>query len=636
LLSAAASRRLPDPTVTVLFLFAAAVLSATALIFAACLRPRSAVSLVLAAYLLGITEIVVLTEVLSPFGWIGPLGYALGEALLLAAALVCAWRFGAPVRIPRVSLRESSRAHPLVAALAGVAGLAFLYEAFIGLSTPPNDWDSMVYHLPRAATWLQQGSISYIADAPTQQLNIFPPNWDFQLLYTMALSGSDTFATLPQLAALLALLLAVYGIARRLGADRAPALFASLLTGTLSAVALQAVYTKNDLAVASLLVCAVYFLLVSERHSTWWAGLAVGLALGTKLTAFYGLAPLLVIALATQRSRRQLATFGLACALSFGVVGSVGYALNIADSGKPLGNHNHTPPPPVEQTVPGTISTSARILYDFIDLSGYRLPDSLLGAGRDLGRTVFDVLRIPKNPPESTARPFAFEPNTRADIYNNTYFGPLGVLLVLPVTVWILVAWARRRTDRVHGALALALPLFILAVALSYPYNQSIGRFLIAPAALSLALAAPFYRFRWVATATAGIAVVSLFCVHVNDINKPVGLFGRPAIWSLPRAAAQAVHDKTQRALIESVDAGSQTGPLGAVLKRADRSYPLFGDSLDRKVVYLPKEDALQRAAELGIPRVVLRQELAAGLNTSGWTVTALKGPWALANRKAS
>jgi len=622
--------------VTVLFLFAAAGLSATALIFAACLRPRSAVSLLLAAYLLAIAEIVVLTELLSPFGWIGPLGYGLGEAVLLAAALVCARHFGAPTRIPRVSRRASARTHPLVAALAGVVGLAFLYEAFIGLTTPPNDWDSMVYHLPRAATWLQQGSVSYIADAPTQQLNIFPPNWDFQLLYTMALSGSDTFATLPQLAAEVALLLAVYGIARRLGADRAPALFASLLTGTLSAVALQAVYTKNDLAVASLVVCAVYFLLVPERHGMWWAGLAVGLALGTKLTAFYALVPLIVIAVATQQSRRRLATFVLACALSFGVVGSVGYALNIADSGKPLGNHDHTPPPPVDQTVPGTISSAARITYDFIDFSGYRLPGSLREAGRDVGRTVFEVLRIPANPPESTARSFTFEPNTRADIYNNTYFGPLGVLLVLPVTVWILVAWARRRTDRVHGALALALPLFILAVALSYPYNQSIGRFLIAPVALSLALAAPLYRFRWVATATAGIAAVTVLCVHVNDIYKPVGLFGRPAVWSLSRADAQALYNTAQRALVESVEGGSPPGPLGVALNRADWSYPLFGDSLDREVVYLPKQGVLQRATELGLRRVVLRQRLAAGLDTSGWTVTALQGPWALASRRAS
>ncbi|MGI8607168.1 MAG: hypothetical protein ACR2L0_08475, partial [Gaiellaceae bacterium] len=173
---------------TALLLLAAAGLAATALIFAACLRPRSAVSLFLGAYLLASAEIVVLTELLSPFGWVGPLGYVLGETVLLAAALVCARRFGAPLRLPRVSLRAAARAHPLVAGLAGVVGLAFVYEAFVGLASPPNDWDSMVYHLPRAATWLQEGSVSYIADASTQQLNIFPPKWGFQLLYTMALS----------------------------------------------------------------------------------------------------------------------------------------------------------------------------------------------------------------------------------------------------------------------------------------------------------------------------------------------------------------------------------------------------------------------------------------------------------------
>ena len=119
-------------------------------------------------------------------------------------------------------------------ALGVVIGLAIGYEAFLVLTTPPNTWDSMAYHLPRAVEWYQRGGVEFLADVHTDRMNAFQPGAEMQILYTFALARNDLLAELPQWLAQLALLAAVYGIARRVGWARPAAAFASLLTATLT------------------------------------------------------------------------------------------------------------------------------------------------------------------------------------------------------------------------------------------------------------------------------------------------------------------------------------------------------------------------------------------------------------------
>jgi hypothetical protein len=85
---------------------AVAALVATAALVACALRLGSAVSFGLAVYLLASAEVIALTEVLSLLGLIRPAGYAVGEALLFAAALG-AWHLRGRPRppLPRLDLR---------------------------------------------------------------------------------------------------------------------------------------------------------------------------------------------------------------------------------------------------------------------------------------------------------------------------------------------------------------------------------------------------------------------------------------------------------------------------------------------------------------------------------------------------
>jgi hypothetical protein len=170
---------------TLFFIVALAGVVAAALLAAASLRPASPVSALLAAYLFGVAEVVLLGEGLSLVHGVSRLGLAGGELVVLAAAAAAWHARGRPaLPLPRVPLTALPR-HPILLALGAVVLAALAYQALLVLATPPNNWDSMTYHLSRAAYWLQHGGIGYVRDAHTQRQNAYLPNSELQILFTL-------------------------------------------------------------------------------------------------------------------------------------------------------------------------------------------------------------------------------------------------------------------------------------------------------------------------------------------------------------------------------------------------------------------------------------------------------------------
>src|SRR6266508_6863789 len=75
---------------TLFFIVALAGVMAAALLGAASLRPASPVSILLAAYLFGVAEVVLLGEAFSLVHGVSRLGFAAGELVVLGAA-AAAW-----------------------------------------------------------------------------------------------------------------------------------------------------------------------------------------------------------------------------------------------------------------------------------------------------------------------------------------------------------------------------------------------------------------------------------------------------------------------------------------------------------------------------------------------------------------
>ena len=646
-------------------------LAATALLGAAVAVPRPLPAFVLGAWLIAVAEVVALPLLLSPVRAVDRAGYLLVELLFLgvAAAVWLAAGRPRPARpaVPRVA------DHPILLVLAAAVGLSLVYELVLCITVWPNNWDSLTYHLSRAASWYQHRRIGWIHDAPTERQNAFPANSELALLWSFVAVHSARIAALWQFFAQLAALAATYGIAVRLGFRRSSSVFASLLVATFALVALQSTTTQNDLLLASLLAACAYFVLGATPREGVLAGLAVALAVGTKLTALLALPALVLLAVVARPSRRTIVATLASAVTAFAALGAWLYVQNVEETGRLLGygggRVEHSP----SLTVVGWIASVVRVLYRFFDFSGFNgagpglavavivIAAASLGAGllayvdrrrrlsargvaaavafpaawplvvlggAALAEAVLRGVHFPIDPAGTSESPFGWRPSTRAQ-EDFSYFGPLGLILLVVVAGSLTVGSWRRRRPR--AALAAAFPIFLAGLAAAYRFNEFVGRFMLVPVVLVAALLAVVYERRLLAAAVAALAVAMLVLVQLNNELKPMN----KAPWSL--SLAQTLDLQTwQLGIGEGFDALARAVPadacVGAAMGVDDASYPLFGPHVRRRVTYvpLPSSGGLGRPADDAVVIGPGESSLDPG---AGWRLSSLGGYLRLAVR---
>jgi hypothetical protein len=262
------------------------------------------------------TAAVVLTEAMSLFHLLRPIPIAI--AWCLVGWLV--WRGQSwPLR-PRSCGRLAFALAAIPAAIAAVV-------AFTAILSPPNSADAMAYHLPRVIYWAQSGSVAFF---PTPYFNqvMLQPMAEYVMLHTYLLTGGDHLVNLVAWGAFVGCLVGVSSIAAEFGLSPRAQAIAALICATLPSAILQASGAKNDFVLALWLVCAVYF---AMKRDALLLGLAAGLALATKATAYLFLPPMLLALCVWQR--KQLAWIAAGVLL----LNTPQYIRNIRLSGFPLG-----------------------------------------------------------------------------------------------------------------------------------------------------------------------------------------------------------------------------------------------------------------------------------------------------------
>jgi hypothetical protein len=274
--------------------------------------------LALRAAVLAGAAAVLLIEALSACGWIRRGPVAVAWIVLLAGAAVWVWRH--PPELPRLQWR------PFETAIVAAIGITVGIVAVTAWWSPPNSADAMAYHLPRVVYWAQAGSVRFFPTPYFNQISLQPVD-EYLMLHTYVLSGGDRWINLLTVGAYLLAIVAVSAAAREMGLGTRGQAIAALFCATLPNGILQASGAKNEWLLVLWMVAAVYF---ARRGEAVWLALAVGLALGTKATAYLFLPPVL---LACRLRWRKLAWIAAAVL----VLDGPQFARNVQLSGGPLG-----------------------------------------------------------------------------------------------------------------------------------------------------------------------------------------------------------------------------------------------------------------------------------------------------------
>jgi Dolichyl-phosphate-mannose-protein mannosyltransferase len=255
-----------------------------------------------AAVLWGSTTLLI-TELLSVFAAIRPTTLALAWILVIASSLYVIRRHiveegVSPLVVARKLLTLPAGDRWWIVPLVPAAAIA-LTTAVIALVAPPNNWDSMTYHLSRVEHWRVHHSVAHYPTNVTWQLYLNP--WaEFAILQFQTLGfGSDRLANLVQWFAFVGSMVSVSLLVRILGGASFAQSLAALVVATTPMIILQSTSTQNDLVCGFFVVTAVYFLFerlaTSTKHELYFP-LSVALAIATKGTAYLILAPFVAYA----------------------------------------------------------------------------------------------------------------------------------------------------------------------------------------------------------------------------------------------------------------------------------------------------------------------------------------------------
>jgi hypothetical protein len=645
-----------------------------ALLYAVSARIPSLVATVLVAYLAFVAEMVGTTLVLSPSDAVTRGGVGLVDALLVAGSVVVWLLRGRPALSlagARESLRELAASRLTVLFLA-LVGVLLGYELVLALTVPPNNWDSLWYHLPRAVAWLQGHRYGWIQNAPTDILNTRQPVAEQELLFLFVATGKGQVFAVPQYLAEVAILVAVYGVARRLGFGVAASACSSALLATFSLMSLESSTAQNDLVAASFPVVAACLLLGDTRIEQVLAGVAVGIGLGVKLSAVFALPALALLAVA--RGARPTLRAVSGCLAGFVAIGMWGYVLNHEHTGLILGQGQFGIDVTTSPSYPSSAMAAVDLLYETLDLgflSDRRIhllavAGVLAGVGvaawawrRRRLRAVDDGWRValPLLAPllvllagslvawasRQWGHPVRghygnIGPQNRKASEDYSAFGPIGAVAILGVSAVTIWDFARRRDDLRRLALALAFPVFFVLVSLYLAFNIFVTRFLLVPVALTAPLFGRLFRGRAeIASYLAAASIVGGLVIIHDGTKSLAGPGPAPWHWTQVRALQEAGVPHVAQAEAGLERLVPPHACVGAVLGSYEPAYLLAGKDFGRKVVYLSVDDPLVRAAHLqGLFYVVIsngvNRHAAAQFRDAGWKLRLLGRYWILAS----
>jgi len=251
---------------------------------------------------LGFVFVQLTSDALSLFSAFSKFGIVISWLFILAVLGLSLWLSRSHFKIPVVVLSIWDKVAYLL------VGLLVLLTGLTGLLVAPNNWDSLSYHLPRAAHWLQQQSLEFFPTDNARE-NVMTPLPNLLQAHFMSVPGGDQLLFMGQWLAGIAVLIAVGISTTMVTKDRRAISFSVAIAATVPMLLAQMSTTQSDLVAGLPLaagVVALRWLLSSrEKSAVILAALASAAAVSIKPTALVLLLPVALVLIVTLAARHR-------------------------------------------------------------------------------------------------------------------------------------------------------------------------------------------------------------------------------------------------------------------------------------------------------------------------------------------
>ena len=336
------------------------------------------------------------TELLGLFDLLNRPGVAGAWTIVLLFQGVLFWRCREAVlsvlRVWKQKLR-SYRPDRLTVVVGIYLTVVLGSTAVTALVAPPNNEDSMSYHMSRVFYWAENANIDFFPTRDGRQL-FYPPFAEYCILHLQILTGEDRLANLVQWSFFIGCLVACSLICAELGGNHRHQLVTVVFSASLPMGLLQAPTTQNDLVVTFWVLAFAYFAMRHIRGDgpTDWAatGAGLGLAILTKPTALFAAFPFVIWVVAgtclslTRRKILQIASLLILALL----INAPHWSRNFNAYGHPFGSDTHRSVALCAD--PGFVSLGSSFLRHFS--MHFKSSDLPLGNDEPLARNIETIV----------------------------------------------------------------------------------------------------------------------------------------------------------------------------------------------------------------------------------------------------
>jgi len=441
---------------------------------------------------------------------------------------------------------------------------------------PPTNWDSMTYHLPMIANWLQHGQVGFYETSSLRQVTS-PVNGEMLQLFHVIYLKNDLIVGLAQLEMLAISIMGVFYLSRLSGVSIGWALNASVTFLTVPLILLESYTTQNDLIVCGgMILCLVWIAVYLKRfelNALVLLGLSLGLLMGTKFHMLIAV-PLLVfiLILIFWYYRRDgvrlnhLIVFLPVMIASLVFLGSIVYIHNLVRYGllTPI-------------SVPGAETQFSSVIFP-----SYRtLADNFIYFGEWWFIRCWDFL------------------SPRVWKHDDSHYGPLYGYVLFPLSLVVFGVLFYKIFKKEKFSAEFAIPLIILLVALGTFIGFNYGHrgrphdlryFLFLPPLLSVT--AMWFLSRTGLELKKGVsllilipAIATTYFAFTRDSNPDVQIAS--SLEPSARTSVQLGLNNPDRVIMKRLD--QLVRPGESILfcgQEDDWNYLLFGNDLSRRVYY--------------------------------------------------